>query len=445
MPPVTRKRKHAHLTNGNITNQNHLSKPDSAHSLSSHSRERSAIPSLQHILCKTCQSVPLDTIFSQPAPENTVNGTLVAHLGDIPRERLTSTCPLCRLLAEMIFLPLPSSSTPSPSAVSTAFSSKNSSSQETTMTSLTSSTASTSASTAEYALHSFPSAKALGHLLPRRNARYMPDIAPTAVLGLIRLEKPHSQSHSQKRRKPFLSREIISRSGYISQTSFPDLPPNPLIVARAIAPESIDFDVVNTWLEFCRASHAQTCKPQDHSRTIDSLRVVDCDTRTVVSAPPQCCYIALSYVWGFQDRDLQSCRVDPTTGSLPEDLPTVIEDAMEVVREIGRRYLWVDRYCISQEDEADQTAQMGMMDVIYNRALVTIVAAAGTDSSFGLPGVGRRHRVRQPWAKVGEQVLVATMSDPQDMVKDSKWMTRAWASILTLLSETTIPNLGINI
>jgi hypothetical protein len=68
---------------------------------------------------------------------------------------------------------------------------------------------------------------------------------------------------------------------------------------------------------------------------------------------------------------------------------------------------------------------MSMMHLIYNHAEFTIVAAAGDDSSHGIVGISRE-RTTQPTADINGISLVSTLPDPQEAVKASKWMTRAW-------------------
>ena len=60
------------------------------------------------------------------------------------------------------------------------------------------------------------------------------------------------------------------------------------------------------------------------------------------------------------------------------------------------------------------------MDLIYQNAFVTIVAAAGTDPSFGLPGVGATPRTPQASASIRGRCLVSTLPDPRTLIKASK-------------------------
>ncbi|KAH7175045.1 uncharacterized protein B0J16DRAFT_388872 [Fusarium flagelliforme] len=74
----------------------------------------------------------------------------------------------------------------------------------------------------------------------------------------------------------------------------------------------------------------------------------------------------------------------------------------------------------------DMTCQLGQMHTIYNQATVTIVAAAGESSSYGLPGVGQCSR------KIPNKIsLNGTTWKPYTnllgfQLGNSKWLTRGW-------------------
>jgi hypothetical protein len=63
-----------------------------------------------------------------------------------------------------------------------------------------------------------------------------------------------------------------------------------------------------------------------------------------------------------------------------------------------------------------------------------IVAAAGENSSFGLPGMVSRCRVQQPSINIDGQVWLSALQDPKDLTIDSKWASRAWTYQVGLLS-----------
>ena len=112
----------------------------------------------------------------------------------------------------------------------------------------------------------------------------------------------------------------------------------------------------------------------------------------------------------------------------------MIEDAITVTLKLDSHYLWIDRLCIEQEDDADKHGQIGQMDQIFSGASVTLVAAAGLDAESGLPGVGETPQRPQPFAITRGQRLVSTMRHPEMSILQSKWLTRGWTYQEAVLS-----------
>jgi hypothetical protein len=75
------------------------------------------------------------------------------------------------------------------------------------------------------------------------------------------------------------------------------------------------------------------------------------------------------------------------------------------------------------------------MDAIYRRAEFTIIAAAGEDENFGLPGVGTTPRSTQPLAYVGDVRIISSMAHPHHTIVSSKWATRGWTYQEAVLSR----------
>lgn len=93
------------------------------------------------------------------------------------------------------------------------------------------------------------------------------------------------------------------------------------------------YDALTSILRNCRRNHKNTCKYVKRAPDIPSLQVIDCESREVVQAPPQCKYLALSYVWG---KVKHSENLD--------DPPPVIADSFIVCARLGLKYLWIDQY-----------------------------------------------------------------------------------------------------
>lgn len=86
----------------------------------------------------------------------------------------------------------------------------------------------------------------------------------------------------------------------------------------------------------CVTNHGHTCETWEEDQKPLHLRVIDCNTRTVVDAPADCNFVALSYVWGGV------CAVQEP--DITQDVPLTIEHSMYVTVELGFKYLWIDRY-----------------------------------------------------------------------------------------------------
>ncbi|KAF6815761.1 heterokaryon incompatibility protein [Colletotrichum plurivorum] len=101
--------------------------------------------------------------------------------------------------------------------------------------------------------------------------------------------------------------------------------------------------------------------------------------------PPK--FAALSYCWGDKGNQLQTTTATIAShkdGIDDEMFPQAIRDAIQVCRLLDIRYLWVDALCIIQDDAADWQQESSSMGLIYNNALVTLVAASSSscDETF---------------------------------------------------------------
>ena len=190
------------------------------------------------------------------------------------------------------------------------------------------------------------------------------------------------------------------------------------------------YDAVKDWINICQVMHTTVCMIKDPS-TVRYQQLIDCQTRTLVPAEGHP-YVALSYVWG----PVPEVVHDPRT--LPTKLPRTIEDAITVTQRLDFRYLWVDRYCINQQQEKEKAHQIGKMDEIYMNAELTIIAAAGSDPNYGLPGVGHQRRKSQyltTCARIGKHFLITTADAPTRSIHTTKWYTRGWTFQEALLSR----------
>ncbi|KAK5651427.1 hypothetical protein OQA88_12515 [Cercophora sp. LCS_1] len=99
---------------------------------------------------------------------------------------------------------------------------------------------------------------------------------------------------------------------------------------------------------------------------------------------------------------------------------------MQVTKGLGYRYLWVDKYCIDQRNPSEKADQIGKMDLIYSNAELVIIAAAGPDERYGLPGVGSTPRFTQQVVRFNGITALNTAPNPIAVVYKSEWWRRGW-------------------
>lgn len=96
--------------------------------------------------------------------------------------------------------------------------------------------------------------------------------------------------------------------------------------------DPVHYDALPSIMRDCLRNHKRTCTTISRG-DIPGLQVIDSESRTVVKAPPQCKYLALSYVWGKvkHSEDLNSP-------------PPVIADSLALCAHLGFKYIWIDQY-----------------------------------------------------------------------------------------------------
>ncbi|GME58355.1 uncharacterized protein ASPWEDRAFT_44843 [Neofusicoccum parvum] len=199
---------------------------------------------------------------------------------------------------------------------------------------------------------------------------------------------------------------------------------------------TIDWDKANLWLKRRNPPAVAGDRPAD-------FRVIDVVDECVVAAPPECEYVTLSYVWGpWQPakRTLKATKANIEELASPgflkgKKIPATIADAMAVCSLIGKRYLWVDRFCIIQDDADSWRAQTDAMDKIYSNSYVTLVAMEGNDAHAGLRGVSgvRSYEVLFQGMKIWENC-----PSPPGGMSESTWSTRGWTLQEALLSQNLL-------
>jgi hypothetical protein len=181
------------------------------------------------------------------------------------------------------------------------------------------------------------------------------------------------------------------------------------------------------WIERCRRLHYDTCG-KNVDNALPGMKVIDCISGKICTRASGQPYVALSYVWGPPPKASR-----PIVNKISKSFPRTIQDAMLVAKELEVPYLWVDRYCIDQNNKNEKHIMVSNMDKIYSGAELTIIAL-GSDPDYGLPGVSRprRHQISM---QTSTHNSIIRYPSAIDETENSSWVTRAWTYQEMLLSR----------
>ncbi|KAN0092491.1 HET domain containing protein [Hyaloscypha variabilis] len=211
------------------------------------------------------------------------------------------------------------------------------------------------------------------------------------------------------------------------------------------------IDKLRILLERCEKSHGM-CKRQDirHVSPGEDLYLLDLhDRRLVLSTIDTAPYVCLSYVWGKMENilDCRKSRLEPLMkeGALDNpdifNPPLTVRSTMEFVKSMGERYLWVDRYCIVQDDHDYKEAQLKRMCQIYASARYTIIAADGTAADGLTSWDSETDRSRQHnnlWYSNETHSILAGVGLEENPFENGTWDSRGWTFQEKLFSLKTI-------
>lgn len=210
--------------------------------------------------------------------------------------------------------------------------------------------------------------------------------------------------------------------------------------------DTVNYGIISEWLAYCQSTHHKSCtaaRSLPLTTTIPGLQLIDCYNGRIIPAEGMStsAYVTLSYVWGGGPVDLDMVESSRGLPVLPNSsrLPKVISDAMEVVRRLGYRYLWVDRYCIPQGNSQVKHLQIQSMGKIYSLSKFTIIAAAGENADHGLPGVSPSPlsvpQIKTTITHGNLRQDFVYFKPPTSVNEHSVWASRGWTFQEALLSR----------
>ena len=162
-----------------------------------------------------------------------------------------------------------------------------------------------------------------------------------------------------------------------------------------------------------------------------AFKVIDVQAKCIVSLPPGADYVALSYVWGKANTvttTLETLEAFSEANGLSVALPRTIADAIYLTEALRQRYIWIDSLCIVQNDSSTKECIIGSMDSIYGYAFFTIIAATGKDADAGLPGLreGSMDLRHQKVECLTDELKLCIIPSWNRQLPDSTYAHRAW-------------------
>ena len=195
----------------------------------------------------------------------------------------------------------------------------------------------------------------------------------------------------------------------------------------------LNFETVKFWISNCQARHKDESTDTTDAKFIDII-LVDVQDGCLIHADTGKRYLSLSYQWGKDpDSDSFTLKKDnfhifQEEGSLFRSdigLPETFSDAMTLVRNIGERYLWIDRLCIKQDDQEHFDTNVDRMDLIFGKSIATIIKMTGASAWDPLPGI--RPFSRPPLCnvlKTQDRVVVCRHPSLGTLAHDCSYETR---------------------
>jgi hypothetical protein len=253
-----------------------------------------------------------------------------------------------------------------------------------------------------------------------------------ATKSSVGLEGPH-QFLLWVKPYPLPSRQ--QQPFFIQQVSETKISMTPHGMGLVLCPTLANVEIARKWIHTCQMGLGRCKEPFSYMETDfpPSFRLIDIQRQCITPANNTFIYYALSYVWGRAEHlcltkaNCQELYKEGSLRKLRDRLPLTVQDAMFFASKMNEWFLWVDALCIIQDDEADFTSQVAVMNGVYSSATLTLVAAHGSDANAGLPGLRRGTRKWTNHVSKIQGITLATRPYSWDKtVGKSIWNSRMW-------------------
>lgn len=217
-----------------------------------------------------------------------------------------------------------------------------------------------------------------------------------------------------------------------------DNPDSQVEFLKPVIEAQLEISRLSTWISTCTIFHSGQCSSNEPAfrqvfPELPCLRLIDVQRGSLVELRSIPRYVTLSYVWG----DSATIRLTNTnrrdlmkTGGIEKawkKIPRTIRDAIQLVRKLGVRYLWVDVLCLIQNDPSDVASGINYMDEIFETSWLTIIAACGHNADSVLPGVqeGSRPRIVNA-TRITDDASFGIYIELDALLERTVYASRAW-------------------
>lgn len=207
------------------------------------------------------------------------------------------------------------------------------------------------------------------------------------------------------------------------------------VIASDSSPESIgtrnllnhtDTGLCREWLKQCQSEH-YNCPPISECNL--PTRLIDVGEpsngvkpRLVETRGQRGQYVTLSHCWGrSKPPSTTKANLSSRMFSMPLDsMPKTFRDAVNIVRMLGYCYIWIDSYCIVQDDDTDWQRECASMAAVYNNCVVTLAAPFASDCHAGFSR-GLHPIPAETWCDIPVHWPGATNPDPIRVIHPYDW------------------------
>ncbi|KAI0480679.1 heterokaryon incompatibility protein-domain-containing protein [Xylariaceae sp. FL0804] len=192
-------------------------------------------------------------------------------------------------------------------------------------------------------------------------------------------------------------------SGNASCKAFPI--PEALPVARTNPHQS--YRNLKQWIKTCEENHP--CRPKGPTKLPTRvLKIANDKVCVAMMKDKEALYATLSHRWGERETfSLTTKNMDSMADDIPwAEIPRTYREAINITRELGIAYIWIDSLCIVQDEAEDWKRESQRMHEVYGNSYLNIAANQAADCHGGIFGpsdLAERH----PGHEVpGSRVLV---------------------------------------